>query len=185
MKQKNSKLYILTGGPGAGKTSLLNELNKKGFMTVPEEGRRIIKEQISIKGDALPWINKKRFADLMFEASVNSFLKIDKLEEQPVFFDRGILDTIGYLKLENIPVPNEMKTKADTMKYHNNVFILPPWKEIYENDPERKQTIEVAQATFDCMNETYLEYGYNLIGVPKLSIKQRAEFILNIIGNHE
>lgn len=183
MKQTSSKLYILTGGPGAGKTSVLNELNRNGFITVPEEGRRIIKEQISSNGTALPWKYKKRFADLMFGASVDTFQKMSKLASQAVFFDRGILDTIGYFKLEKIPVPEEMSLKAHEMKYHNNVFILPPWKEIYENDPERKQTLEVAKATFDCMKETYLEYGYNLIEVPKLTIEQRVEFILDIIEN--
>lgn len=183
MEQTHSKLYILTGGPGSGKTSLLNELTRKGFITVPEEGRRIIKEQININGDALPWKDKKGFADLMFKGSVSAFQEMNKLDDQPIFFDRGILDTIGYLKLERIPVPQEMKMIASEIKYHNHVFILPPWKEIYENDSERKQTFDVAKTTFDCMKETYQEYGYNLIEVPKLTIEQRVEFILDVIAN--
>lgn len=58
MKYKAYPLYIITGGPGAGKTTLLNELESIGYRTVPEEGRRIIKEQILVNGEGLPWMNK-------------------------------------------------------------------------------------------------------------------------------
>ncbi|QIY90245.1 AAA family ATPase [Chryseobacterium gallinarum] len=176
------ELYIMTGGPGAGKTTLLTELEKKGFIAVPEEGRRIIKEQMSVDGNALPWMNKEKFATLMFEASVDTYKKMSEMPDgKTIFFDRGILDTIGYMRLEKIPVPEVMELKARGMAYHNDVFILPPWKEIYENDPERKQTFEVAMSTFECMLAIYQEYGYNTIEVPRLKLEQRARFILDII----
>lgn len=179
-----SKFYIITGGPGSGKTTMLEKLNRIGFTTVPEEGRRIIKEQMSSEGDGLPWINKELFAELMFEASIKTYEKMKQISNNdPVFFDRGIIDTIGYLKLEGIPVPKEMEILARKMEYNRNVFILPPWKEIYENDPERKQTPEVAEHTFECMYETYREYGYNIIEVPRLNVEKRIKFILNILEN--
>lgn len=186
MKNNNTtqKFYIITGGPGAGKTSLLEELDRIGFKTAPEEGRRIIKEQLSSGGSGLPWINKELFAELMFEASVKTFQQmIQSCDTAPVFFDRGILDTIGYLKLEKLPVPGQMEITAREMEYHKNVFILPPWNEIYENDPERKQTLEVAEHTFECMYETYREYGYHIIEVPKVTVEQRIKFILNTLEN--
>lgn len=180
MKQEISKLYIITGGPGAGKTTLLDELNKYGLTTVPEEGRRIIIEQIESGGEGLPWLNKELFANLMFEESVKTYLEMDHVTHmKPVFFDRGIWDTLGYMRLENIPVPELLITKAREMVYNNNVFILPPWKEIYENDQERKQTIEKAILTFECMKEIYQEYGFNTIEVPKVNVEKRARFILD------
>ncbi|MBB6329750.1 putative ATPase [Chryseobacterium sediminis] len=182
MKQDISKLYIITGGPGAGKTTLLNELSKYGLTTVSEEGRRIIKEQIDCGGEGLPWLNKELFASLMFEESVKTYLKMSQSTHlKPIFFDRGIWDTLGYMRLENIPVPELMTAKAREMVYNNNIFILPPWKEIYENDPERKQTIEKAILTFECMKDIYQEYGFNSIEVPKVSVEERAAFILDRI----
>ncbi|MGH1516552.1 AAA family ATPase [Chryseobacterium sp. JK1] len=176
------KLCIITGGPGAGKTTLLNELHHRGCVTVPEEGRRIIKEQIAIHGEGLPWKNKEYFAELMFDASVKTFQNMrDSSFPEIVFFDRGIVDTLGYLNLENIPIPNEMKVKAEEMMYHKNVFILPPWKSIYRNDEERKQTFEVAQSTFSHIKRIYQGYGYNLVEVPKAEVKERADFILDFI----
>ncbi len=174
--------YIITGGPGAGKTTLQNELQKMGFLTVPEEGRRIIKEQILINGEGLPWKNKMLFARLMFEASVKAYQEIiETAGLQPVFFNRGIWDTIGYLRLENIPVPEEMEIKAREIKYHDHVFILPPWKQIYENDPERKQSFREAVSTFDRMKEIYQENGCHLIEVPEGPVEKRAEFILSCL----
>lgn len=183
MEKETPILYVITGGPGSGKTTLLDELGRKGFITIPEEGRRIIKEQLSLNGEGLPWINKILFAKLMFEASAAAYQKISRIPDlKTAFFDRGILDTIGYLKTENIRVPEEMKTQAGAMAYHKNVFILPPWHEIYENDPERKQTPEEAVLTFDCIKETYLEFGYHVIEVPKDTLQRRLQFILEKIG---
>ncbi|MCQ9636757.1 AAA family ATPase [Chryseobacterium sp. WG14] len=183
MEKDTPALYIITGGPGSGKTTLLNELGRNGCITVPEEGRRVIKEQLSMNGEGLPWINKNLFAKLMFDASVAAYQEISRIPDlKTAFFDRGILDTIGYLKTENIRVPEEMKIQASAMVYHKNVFILPPWDEIYENDPERKQTPEEAILTFNCIKETYLEFGYHLIEVPKDTLQRRLQFILEKIG---
>lgn len=71
-----NNFHVITGGPGSGKTSLINELNNNGFLTVPEEGRRIIKEQIEFSGEGLPWKNKAAFATLMLDASLESYHKM-------------------------------------------------------------------------------------------------------------
>jgi len=176
------KLFVITGGPGVGKTTLLKALENKGFITVPEDARQVIKNQIEANGEALPWKNKTLYAELMFKASLKTYQKvIDKSSKKLVFFDRGMLDAICYMRMENIPVSEEWNTLANTHRYYQKVFILPPWEDIYETDSERKQTWEEALYTFDNMKETYRHYGYKVIEVPKTSVKQRYEFILNTI----
>ncbi|MEF9478845.1 AAA family ATPase [Chryseobacterium sp. 1B4] len=54
MKQDIATRYIITGGPGAGKTTLLEELSRHEAITVPEEGRKIIRQQIDSGGEGLP-----------------------------------------------------------------------------------------------------------------------------------
>lgn len=50
--------FVVTGGPGAGKTCLINELARRGFHTIPASGRAIIREEIVRGGDALPWTDR-------------------------------------------------------------------------------------------------------------------------------
>lgn len=120
------------------------------------------------------------YANLMLEASVKTYQDIkSKLQSQIIFFDRGILDTFCYSGMENIPLSKEMKKAAHTISYNKKVFILPPWKKIYENDTERKQTWKEAGITFDNMRETYLKYNYEVIEVPKVNVEKRREFILD------
>lgn len=73
MNSRQNNFYIITGGPGVGKTTVLNELGKSGYSVVPENARKIIQEQVATKGDGLPWKNKKLYIDLMLTASVASY----------------------------------------------------------------------------------------------------------------
>ncbi|WP_153391618.1 AAA family ATPase [Chryseobacterium vaccae] len=179
MKNSDDQLYVITGGPGVGKTTLLEALNKQGFTTVKEEARRIIKEQIDSGGDALPWENKIKYAELMLNASAETYREIKNTHpENPVFFDRGILDTVCYMEMEKISLSDKIHTIIRETVYNNTVFILPPWKEIYENDSERKQTWEEALSTFESMKAAYVKYGYHVVEVPKDTVKNRVMFIL-------
>ena len=83
--------FVITGGPGVGKTTLLEVLAKQGFPYVPEVARKIIREQVSQNGDALPWANIPAYTHLMLSRSVESFEQHQK-QESVLFFDRGIPD---------------------------------------------------------------------------------------------
>lgn len=179
---KEAKFYVITGGPGVGKTTLLSALKNKGFLVVPEDARRIIQEQMQTNGEGLPWKNKTLYAELMFEASLNTYQKnVNEIYDKTIFFDRSILDTICYRNMEDMPVSEELDKLVHACPYNQKVFILPPWEEIYQTDNERKQTWEEAVYTFDKMKQTYLQYGYEVIEVPKNSIEHRCEFIMNQI----
>ncbi len=174
----HTNLFVITGGPGVGKTTLINELKDAGFLVVEEDARKIIQAQMLRDGDGLPWKNKTLYAKLMLEAAVSSYQAIkDAQPSNPVFFDRGILDAICYMNMENIPISPAMKAMALAHPYAAKVFILPPWKEIYQTDNERKQTWEEAGFTFQRMKETYLSYGYEVIELPKADVETRRKFI--------
>lgn len=174
---------IITGGPGSGKTTLLDELQKNNYKYVPEVAREIIKKQISSNGDALPWGNVTKYRDLMLEQSIESYLSaLTNPSSQLLFFDRGIPDTLTYTYLINIPVSKQLESAVKRYRYNKKVFILPPWKDIYKTDDERKQDFEEAVATYKAMFRTYEQLDYELIEVPKIGVKQRASFILkNVI----
>ena len=52
MPNHSDQFFVLTGGPGAGKTTLIEALRDAGFATAPEAGRAIIRDQLAIGGPA-------------------------------------------------------------------------------------------------------------------------------------
>ena len=74
-----------------------------------------------------------------------------------------------------------MDLYATHWRYNRSIFMLPPWQEIYETDNERKQDWKEAALTFEKMCQTYKNYGYDIIEIPKISVSKRAEFILSFI----
>ncbi|GGF47314.1 AAA family ATPase [Echinicola rosea] len=179
-----NNFYVITGGPGVGKTALLQELRKRGYKTVPEIARELIREQQAKDGNALPWRDRELYRDIMFERSVMGFKEACNREDKltPIFFDRGFLDAICYGELIQSPISKRMQAYAKKWRYNPTVFILPPWKEIYQKDSERKQDWAEAVHTFDRMLETYSGFGYKVITVPRKPVQWRADVVLEHIG---
>jgi predicted ATPase len=175
-----NRLFILTGGPGSGKTVLKDALASKGLKGSTEAGRAIIKDQIEIGGHALPWLNPLAFAELMLSWEMRSYRWAQNIGE-PVIFDRGIPDVIGYLCFMKLPIPEHMEKAARIFRYNRKVFIAPPWPEIFHTDSERKQTFDEARATYNALVETYPAYDYTLIPLPLVSVEERVQFVISHI----
>ena len=90
--------FVITGGPGVGKTTLLLELQKRFYTCIPEVAREIIKEQVATRGDALPWKNKELYLQMMFNRSVDTYQTANDNNNSLIFFDRGIPDSITMQK---------------------------------------------------------------------------------------
>lgn len=171
---------VLTGGPGSGKTTLINELKNRGYPCSLEAGRAIIQDQILIEGNALPWTDPEAFSQLMLSWELYSWHKATDIKT-PYFYDRGLPDIAGYLLLCGLPIPKHLNNAIILFRYSTNVFIAPPWPEIYAQDKERKQTIKESEETYLAMLEVYKKYNYKLIELPKEAIDSRANFIINNI----
>ena len=173
-------MFMISGGPGAGKTTLLAELQKLGYSTVPEVARQIIQEQVRSGGAALPWADKEAYTRLMLRRSIESYIEHASLPG-PIFFDRGILDTLCYARLIGLADASDIHDACRNYGYAPLVFLAPPWEEIYITDNERKQEFAHAVQTFQSMAEVYEEYGYASVMLPKTSPAARAKFVLQTI----
>nr|WP_313521665.1 AAA family ATPase [Brevundimonas diminuta] len=171
---------VLTGGPGSGKTTLLEALAAAGHATSPEAGRAIIRRQQAVDGEALPWKDRALFAELMLDRELEVHARAESADE-PVFFDRGVPDVVGYLTLCGLPVPAHMERAAQDIRYDRRVFIAPVWPEILGQDAERKQDLDEARRTFDAMAETYPRFGYELIELPQAPVAERLDFVLTTL----
>ena len=176
------KRIVISGGPGAGKTTLLEELRRRGYACSPEVARQIIQEQVHTGGDALPWSNREQYSRLMLAHSVTAWEEGSK-DSQTIFFDRGIPDTLCYVRLVGLPssLEEEALRMSQQYRYWRRVFLAPPWRQIYETDAERKQDFGEAVRTYTVMAQTYRGCGYEVVVLPKVSVAERAEFIFDQI----
>ncbi|HAU0776184.1 TPA: AAA family ATPase, partial [Legionella pneumophila] len=172
--------FILTGGPGSGKTSVLTALAQKGFLTVPEVGRKIIKEQQLIAGNAIHTGDRDAFLELMLRYSLEDYQQMQQ-EQTAVFFDRGIPDLYSYAKAFCHKENSQVNHAVEQYRYCQTVFLFPPWEEIYTNDRERQQDFREAMQTYMALKEGYQHCGYILIEVPLLPVEGRFNFILKIL----
>jgi predicted ATPase len=182
MNDPSNRFIVITGGPGSGKSSLIDALETLGYSRSVEAGRAIIQDQVAIGGRALPWNDRALFAELMLSWEMRSF-RIAGQRGGVVFFDRGVPDVMGYLRLSGLPVPHHVKKAAETFLYHPRVFIAPPWKEIFGQDRERKQDFEEAIRTYQAMLSAYTDCGYELVELPCAPVLRRVQFVLQELSS--
>jgi predicted ATPase len=171
---------VLTGGPGSGKSTVLDALRRLGYRCAEETGRKIIRQELERSGHALPWRDKRAFRDRMLDEELRAY-ESHRRHAGPVFFDRGIIDTYGYSLLEGIKPTEALLSGCSSLRWQG-VFIFPPWREIFTNDAERKQDFAEAQRTFEAMQRAYREFGYAPTEVPPAPVAERVRFILHGLG---
>ncbi|MEV0405213.1 AAA family ATPase [Actinoallomurus sp. NPDC050550] len=172
-----NQLVVITGGPGAGKTTLVDLLRENGFAGAPEAGRAIIQDQSAIGGTGLPWSDTALFAELMLSWDIRSY-RWALTQPGPVFFDHAVPCVAGYFRLLGLDVPEHVEAAVAAFPYRPQVFIAPPWPEIYRTDDERHQSLDEARRTYDAVAETYAQYGYDLVELPRADPCTRMRFVL-------
>lgn len=170
-----TKKYVLTGGPGVGKSTLIELLEARGYLTILETARMIIETEQIKNSDVVPWKNLQKFQNRVAEIQLQ---KETGLGEGEIFLDRGIIDGYAYCKLGNIAAPGILVDNARGR--YDKVFLLAPLPG-YENDPVRKEKKKLQAVLHAMIEDAYREFGYDLISVPVLPIHERVEFILDAI----
>lgn len=176
-----NNFFILTGGPGSGKTTLIEELNRRGFFSVDEVARKIIQDEMALGGNALPGKNIGQRIEKMIVRSIETYQEALKKRNEPIIFDRGVLDYLGYAYRTNTPISEELQKTALSLVYNKKIFLAPPWVEIYCNDTERKQSFEEALEVYHDLFKIYSDFGYEIIELPKASVESRADFVIGHI----
>ncbi len=176
MQQK----VVITGGPGTGKSTVLNELQKHNFFCKHEISREITLharetgiEQLFLKDPVL-------FSKMLLEGRENQYKDAHENIAEVVFFDRGIPDINAYLNYMGIQYDDRFIKTCHKNRY-SKIFIMPPWEEIYITDNERYESFEQALAIHNHLKNTYISFDYKLIDVPFNSVEKRVEFILNTL----
>ncbi|MDG1881724.1 MAG: ATP-binding protein [Schleiferiaceae bacterium] len=169
---------VLTGAPGTGKSSTVNALEKFGYPVMKEVSREYWDKTGYGSGGEDPWRNLITFSKAIWELRAQQYTEAESMHG-PVFYDRSIIDVLAYIDAGN----KEAEAAMNPAPYrYNKVFIFPPWEEIYKQDDGRWEPFSTCELVDKSVRETYDRYGYHLIEVPKCTIQERVNFIIQEIG---
>ncbi len=174
------QIIVLIGGPGTGKSTLINELVARGYCCYPEISREVTLEAQKRGVEQLFLEQPLLFSEMLLEGRIQQFENAQKEPDTIVFIDRGIPDVVAYMDYIGDEYPEDFIKACENYKYYKT-FILPPWEEIYQSDTERYENFEQALTIQKHLIETYKKYGYNLIEVPKDTVENRILYILDKI----
>ena len=171
------EIVVIIGGPGTGKTTIIDGLVRRGHCCYPEISRQVTLEARQQGIEQLFLEKPLLFSELLLEGRKKQYREA-QLEPHPyVFLDRGIPDVLAYMHYIGDSYPAFFDAACHEHRY-DKIFILPPWEEIYESDSERYETFGQAKLIYSHLTETYQGYGYDLIEVPKAPVEDRVDFIL-------
>lgn len=172
--------FVVTGGPSTGKTTLLLGLKKRGYKIIPEAARTLIDESLQ-EGIS---VGELRFDEKLFQEKVALLKKQieNKCDRNEiVFFDRGMHDTLAYMREYNFDINGGIMELMDTSVY-NKVFLLEPLP-TFENDYARTENSAFTKSLHQQLFDVYREYGMNPIVVKVASPRERLEFVINNLNN--
>ena len=165
--------YVITGGLGTGKTSAVTALEDK-VRTVPEPARELIAEHLAATGEPTLDHRPELFVERLITRSLQNYRSA--AESTVTVFDRGLPDCVAYAAVFGIDAKPALDA-ATANPYENPVFVAPPWKEIYTTDGMRKATFAQAESFYSEVISAYVQLGYELTELPKVSVEERAAFI--------
>jgi len=173
---------VITGAPGTGKSTIIDELISRDYTCMQEISRAITLEARANGTEQLFLTQPLLFSELLLNGRENQFIETQKMTKKLVFFDRGIPDIPAYMNYIGIDYPKIYMSKSIEYIY-DLVFLMPPWEEIYISDNERYESFEQALAIHNHLERTYKELNYNIIEVPTGSVIDRTNFILDWLKN--
>ena len=173
--RKQTNWYVITGGPGSGKTTTVNLLKDRGYITTLEHARHYLDTQ-RLMGRT---IEETRKNQREFQLGVLNMQIEQENQISPdvlVFLDRAIPDALAYYRFLNLPEDEKLTAALLTVSY-KKIFILdclPIMK-----DYARTEDAAAQQKIHALLIEVYKSLGFPIIPVPVLKPEDRVDLILN------
>ncbi len=166
---------VISGPPSSGKTTLINALDHLGYKTNGDISRLIIENHLK-EGNNISQIreNDETLQKEILLAMVN---KAEELSiKELIFHDYSFPDNIPYLKINNLNIPHEFIFYSKYYKFRN-IYICEPLS--FVRDGIRTESLSEQKELYNLIWENYLSLGYNPILLPRLSLNERINLIIN------
>jgi predicted ATPase len=164
--------YVLTGAPGAGKTTLIDALRERGHAVVAEAATDVIARRHAT-GSSEPWT----------EDSLDEIVELQQSRERAatgdvIFFDRSPLCTQALARHVGLPVTTALRAAVAqaVQTYQTQAFLVRPLGFVVKTAARRISYADSLR--FATVHEdVYTEHGFTLLDVPKAPIADRVAII--------
>jgi predicted ATPase len=169
-----TRRYVLTGAPGAGKTTLIDALRERGHPVVAEAATDVIARRHAAGNSGEPWTQ---------DGFLDEIVELQQRREQAatgdvIFFDRSPLCTLALAHHLGLGVPAALRAAvAQAVRtYQSQAFLVRPLGFVV---PTAARRITYADSLrFAAVHEdVYAGHGFTLLGVPNAPIAERVALI--------
>ena len=173
-RQTQTNWYVITGGPSSGKTTTVNLLKERGYITTFEHARHYLDTQ-RLKGKTIDEVRKNQRE---FQSGVLNMQIEQENQISPdilVFLDRAIPDALAYYRFLNLAEDEKLTAALRTVSY-KKIFILDCLP--LEKDYARTEDTAAQKKIHALLVEVYESLGFPIVQVPVLPPEERVDFIL-------
>ncbi len=188
---------VLTGGPGSGKTTVLNSINKvfssEGYkvIVVPETATELMNNGITFKDGSVSLLDFQELVlrlQLAKEEVVDRMIELSNNDKVIVVYDRGTIDNTAYIRKDEFEEVltrlNNVKSFADLMNKYDLIINLVGREDFYTtaNNKARSESSSEALKLGDATLKCWLGHKTVKIVMPKYSMDEKINEVLNIIN---
>lgn len=191
------KRIVLTGGPGSGKTSVLEKIyqvySSEGYkvIIVPETATELMNNGITFKDGSISLVDFQEIVmrlQLAKEEVVDRTIELMGDSKVIVIYDRGTIDNTAYINKEEfeeiLARLNNVKSFADLMNKYDLVINLVGREDFYttDNNKARSESASEALKLGDATLKCWLGHKKVKIVLPKDTIEEKTSEVLNTIN---
>ena len=154
----STRWFVITGSPCSGKTTVVKEMQRRGFKCTPEAARLYIDSQLA---NGLT-IAEMRKDEMVFQRSlIGAKLAIEEQLDpnQIVFMDRAMPDSMSYFRLKGFD-PSEIMQLSRRFRYAR-IFLFD--RLALEDDGARVEDERAAAFLDKQLEADYRSLGYDVV----------------------